>query len=196
MRSMRRFLFLYLAGASAFIAVACDRTPPPSPLQPEATIKDIMDSMVDPGADVLWESVATTIDAAGIQEQQPRTDDDWKNVHSNAVMLIEATNLLKMDGRHVAKPREKSENPGIELEPGQMEKLINDDRPAFIKFAQGLHDAALPALKATEERNATALLDAGEGIDKACENCHLKYWYPLSEQAQKAKEGAGSPRKP
>jgi hypothetical protein len=192
---MRRFVFL-LVGVPAFIAVACNRTPPPSPLQPEATIKDIMDSMVDPGADVLWESVATTVSIKGIEELQPRTDDDWKTVHRNAVMLVEATNLLKMDGRHVAKVKEKSENPGIELEPEQMEKLINDDRPAFIKFAQGLHDAAMPALKATEDRNPTALLDAGEPIDKACENCHLKYWYPLSEQAQKAKEGAGSPRKP
>ncbi len=194
---MRRGVFLYLVGVSAFIAVGCNRTPPPSPLQPEATIKDIMDSMVDPGADVLWESVATTVSIKGVEELQPRTDDDWKTVHRSAVILVEATNLLKMDGRHVAKAKEKSENPGIELEPEQMEKLINDDRPAFIKFAQGLHDAAMPALKATEDRNAAALLDAGEPIDKACENCHLKgHWYPLSEQAQKAKDGAGSPRKP
>src|SRR5580698_5206036 len=173
---MRRFVILCLAGASVLVAVGCNRTPPPSPLQPEATIKDIMDSMVDPGADVLWESVATTVGAAGIEELQPRTDDDWKNVHRNAVILVEATNLLKMNGRHVAKPKEKSENPGIELEPEQMEKLINDDRPAFIKFANGLHDAAMPALKATEERNPAALLNAGGAIDTACENCHLKYW--------------------
>lgn len=192
---MRRFVCLCLVGASALIAIACNRTPPP-PLQPEATIKDIMDSMVDPAADVLWQSVATIVSAAGTEERQPRTDDDWKMVHRNAVILVEATNLLKMEGRHVAKSREKSENPGIELEPEQMEKLINDDRPAFIKFAQALHDAALPALRATEDRNVTALLDAGETIDTACENCHLKYWYPLSEQAEKAKEGAGNPRKP
>jgi hypothetical protein len=35
----------------------------------------------------------------------------------------------------------------------------------------------------------------GEAIDTACENCHLRYWYPPSERAQKAKEGAGDPRK-
>jgi hypothetical protein len=194
---MRRpvFLSLVVVGASALIAAACNRTPPPPQFQPEATIKDIMDSMVDPSADVLWESVATIVSAAGTDERQPRTDEEWKTVHRNAVILVEATNLLRMDGRHVAKPNEKSENPGIELEPEQMEKLINDDRPAFIKFAKGLHDAALPALRATEARNPTALLDAGEAIDTACENCHLKYWYPLNEQAQKAKEGAGSPRK-
>jgi hypothetical protein len=192
---MRSFMFLCLVGTSVLITVACSRTPPPPPLQPEATIKDIMDSMVDPGADVLWQSVATIVSAAGTDERQPRTDDDWKTVHRNAVILVEATNLLKMDGRHVAKSKEKSENPGIELEPEQMEKLINDDRPAFIKFAQGLHDAAMPALRATEDRNPTALLDAGEAIDTACENCHLRYWYPPNEQAQKAKEGAGNPRK-
>jgi hypothetical protein len=152
--------------------------------------------MVDPSADVLWQSVATIVSAAGTEERQPRTDDDWKNVHRSAVILVEATNLLRMDGRHVAKAKEKSENPGIELEPEQMEKLIDDDRQAFVKFARALHDAAIPALRATEERNPAALLDAGEGIDTACENCHLKYWYPLSEQAKKKKEGAGSPRKP
>jgi hypothetical protein len=193
---MRRFPVLFFVSALAI--AACSRTQPPSPpsLQPEATIKDIMDSMVDPSADVLWESVATIVTAAGTEERQPKTDDDWKNVHRHAVILVEATNLLKMEGRHVAKPKEKSENPGIELEPEEMEKLINNDRPAFIKFAQGLHDAALPALKATEERSPQALLDAGEAIDTACENCHLKYWYPLNLQAEKAKEGAANPRKP
>jgi hypothetical protein len=191
---MRRFLLLSIF--SLFVIGACTRTAPPSSLQPEATIKDIMDSMVDPSADVLWESVATIVSAAGTDERQPRTDDDWKNVHRHAVILVEATNLLKMEGRHVAKPREKSENPGIELEPEQMEQLIKDDRQAFIKFAQGLHDAALPALRATEARDPAALLDAGEAIDTACENCHLKYWYPLGTQAEKAREGAASPRKP
>ena len=196
---MRRFQWLLLFFVSMLVIAACNRAQPPSPpssLQPEATIKDIMDSMVDPSADVLWESVATIVSAAGTDERQPRTDDDWKNVHRHAVILVEATNLLKMEGRHVAKPKEKSENPGIELEPEQMEQLIKDDRQAFIKFAQGLHDAALPALRATEARDPKALLDAGEAIDSACENCHLKYWYPLDKQAEKAKEGAASPRKP
>ena len=197
---MRRFQWLLLFFVSGLVIAACNRAQPPSPplssFQPEATIKDIMDSMVDPSADVLWESVATIVTAAGTDERQPRTDDDWKNVHRHAVILVEATNLLRMDGRHVAKAKEKSENPGIELEPEQMEKLITDDRQAFINFAQKLHDAAMPALKATEERDPKGLLDAGEGIDSACENCHLKYWYPLEKQAEKAKEGAGSPRKP
>jgi hypothetical protein len=202
---MRRFHWYMLLTVTAFVVAACNTTQPAQapaapagpPFRPTATIKDIMDSIVDPSADVLWESVATIVSAKGTEERRPRTDEEWAVVRRNAIRLLEGTNLLIMDGRHVAKSGEKSENPGIELEPEQMEKLINDDRAAFIKFAQGLHDATMPALKAIDAKNAEGLLDAGEFIDNACENCHLKYWYPNTAQAAEAqKSGAASPRKP
>ncbi|PWT85811.1 MAG: hypothetical protein C5B57_02205 [Blastocatellia bacterium] len=193
---MRRTQWLFAAAVVLFIVAACNRAKPAeSQLRPTATIKDIMDSMVDPSADFLWDSVATIVSAAGTEERRPRTDEEWKNVHRRAIELLEATNLLLLEGRHVAKSGEKSENPEVELQPEQIEKLINADRVAWVNFAHGLHDAAMPALKATEVRDAEALLDAGEKIDTACENCHLKYWYPPNEQAEKAKQGAGSPRK-
>src|SRR6185436_11781457 len=198
---MRRFHWLFLLTAAVFLVAACNSTPTTvqAPAGPQfrltATIKDIMDAIVDPSADVLWESVATIVSAKGTEERRPRTDEEWANVRRNAIRVIEGANLLVMEGRHVARPGEKSENPGIELEPEQMEKLINDDRATFIKNAKGLQDATLPALKAIDAKNAEGLLDAGEAIDMACETCHLKYWYPLEAQAQKAKEGAASPRK-
>jgi len=185
---------------SVFIVVACNRpqpppAPAPSPYHLTATIKDIMDSMVDPSADTLWESVATIVSAKGTEERRPKTDEDWANVRRAAIRLIEGPNLLMMEGRHVAKPGEKSENPGIELEPQQMEDLINKDRESFVKLAHALQEAGTVALAAIDAKNAEGLLDAGETIDTACENCHLKYWYPLNEQAEKAKTGAASPRK-
>ena len=194
---MRTFHWLLLTGVTMFVIAACNNAAPPaqSALRPMASIKDVMDSVVDPAADVLWESVATVVSAAGTEERRPRTDDDWANVRRNAFRIIEGANLLVMEGRHVAKPGEKSENPGIELEPEQMEALINQDRATFIQRAHALQDAGLLALKAIEAKNAEGLLDSGEAIDTACENCHLKYWYPLESQALKAKEGAASPRK-
>jgi hypothetical protein len=193
---MRRLQWLFAFSVVAFVAAACSSTrPTESPLRPTATIKDIMDSIVDPSADALWESVATIVSAAGIEERQPRTDEDWTNVRRRAIELVEATNLLIMEGRHVAKPGEKAENAEVELGPQEIEKLINDDRGAFINFAHGLHDAALVSLKSIDAKDAMGLLDAGEAVDTACENCHLKYWYPLSKQAEKAKEGAASPKK-
>jgi len=198
---MRRFHWLLLLSVSVFaIAAACNKPAPPppaqeSPFRPTATIQDIMDGIVDPSADGIWESVATIVSAKGTEERRPKTDEEWKVQRHNAIKLLEASNLLLMEGRHVARPGVKSENPGIELEPEQMEKLMTEDRATFVKLARGLYDATLPALKAIDAKSAEGLLDAGEGIDNACETCHLKYWYPLQEQAAKAKEGAASPRK-
>lgn len=197
---MRRFQWSLLVGGLMFLIAACN-TPPPSPppaaplFKPTATIKDLMDSVVDPAADALWESVATIVSAKGTEERQPRTDEEWATLRHSAVRLVEASNLLLVEGRKAARPGHKSEFPGIELEPEQVEKLISDDRVAWVKLAGALHDAALPALTAIDGKSAPALLDAGEGIDVACENCHLKYWYPLEKQALKAQEGAASPRK-
>ena len=186
---MRKCEWLVLAIVVAVFIAACGRSRQPEPeLRPTATIKDIMDSLVDPSADALWESVATVVTASGTDERAPKTDEDWANVRRHAIRLIEATNLLLMDGRHVANPADKSENPNIELEPAQIETLIAQDPAAWIKFTHGLHDAAVPALKAIDAKNAADLLNAGEGIDVACENCHLKYWYPNTQQAAAAKK--------
>ena len=80
-----------------------------------ATIKDIMDSIVDPGADGIWGAVETVVSAKGVEEKQPHTDEEWKEVRRKAIMLLEATNLLQMPGRHVAKPGEKADDPKVEL---------------------------------------------------------------------------------
>ena len=171
-----RFAWIVL-GSLAFAGSACTKSSAPQ-LQQTATIKDIMDSMVDPSADVLWDSIETVISAAGIEEKMPRTDEEWADVHRAAVRLVEATNLLLMPGRHVAKPGEKAENPEVELGPEDIEKRITADWPAWIALAHGLHDAAVPALRATEARDVPGLFAAGDKIDTACENCHQKYWYP------------------
>ena len=153
-----------------------------------------MDSQVDPASDYLWESVATIVTKAGTEERRPRTDEQWKEVRRRAIQLIEGTNLLLMDGRHVAKPGEKSENPGIELSPEEIEASINGDRATFITRAHALHDAGMKALAAIDAKNVEGLSDAGETIDEACEQCHLKYWYP-PDAAERLKAGAGSVRK-
>jgi hypothetical protein len=150
----------------------------PQEFRTTATIKDFMDSIVDPSSDEIWESVATTVDANGIHDKYPRTDEEWKTVRRDAIRLLEATNLLLIPGRQVARHGEKSENPGIELEPEEMEVLISNDKGTFYDAAHKLHDATMVAFKAIEAKDKDALLDAGNGIDNACENCHMRYWYP------------------
>ena len=96
----------------------------------------------------------------------------------HTIALIEGVNLLLIPGRRVARPGEKSENPDVELPPEKIEALINEDRATFQTLAHALQDSLAPVLDAVEKKDPEALLNAGEPIDRACENCHLKYWYP------------------
>jgi len=178
---MGKYLLFALASILVLLAGACGRQQSATAQQPEyrlSTVKDVMDSIVDPASDYIWDSVETTVSAKGVEEKAPHTDEDWKQVRRHAIMLLEATNLLQIPGRHVAKPGEKADDPKVELAPEQIEDLINKDRASWNKYAQALHDATMEAFKAIEAKDAEALLNSGDGIDNACEKCHLHYWYP------------------
>jgi hypothetical protein len=157
-------------------------TPTTDPAQPpyviSGTIKDIMQGIVDTNADVVWQSVSAVSNEKGLQEIRPQTDEDWAKVRHGAYALAEATNLLMMPGRHVARPGEKSETPGIELEPSEMQELIDKDRPNFYKRAGALRDAALEIVAAVDKKDADKVFEVGEHIERACEDCHSHYWYP------------------
>src|SRR5260370_20542622 len=155
---MRKYLFLALTSMFVLIAACTAKQAQQAAQQepdyrPTATVKGIMDSVVDPGSDVLWDSVETIVSAKGTEEKMPRTDEEWKNVRNHAIMLLEATNLLLVPGRHVAKAGEKADDPKVELPHEQIEVLINQDRAAWIKFAHGLHDATLESFKAIEKKD-------------------------------------------
>jgi hypothetical protein len=148
------------------------------PYTTTATVKDIMLHIIDPAGDMVWDSVATVIDKGGIHETMPKTDEEWFKVRSGLIMMIEGSNLLMIPGRKVARPGEKSETPGVELEPSEMDELIAKDRKAWYDRAKALHDIAQNVLEVVDKRDAQKLFDVGEDIDKACENCHRQYWYP------------------
>jgi hypothetical protein len=152
--------------------------PPASAFDTGRTVKEVMKSMVEPAADTLWNSVATNVTTTGTEVKAPQNDKDWLNVRREAIVLIEAMNLVTMPARHMAPPGTKSDNPGSELEPEQIEALVTQDHEAFTKFAFTLQDTAIAALKAIDAKDTEALSSAGGDIDMACESCHTKYWYP------------------
>ncbi len=175
---MRRSTWACGVGILLVVAGACKARQPEVEYRPTATVKDIMDSLVDPSADTLWDSVETIISAAGIEEKAPHTDEEWLNLRRNAVRLVEATNLLLMPGRHVARPGEKAEAPEVELGPEEIDKRINADRAQWVTLAHGLHDEAVRALQAIDAKSVPNLFAAGDKLDGACERCHQVYWYP------------------
>jgi hypothetical protein len=180
---MRRTAFFIITVAAILPALAC-RGPAPEPAaappeyQLSTTVKDIMDSMVDPNADALWDAVAVISTREGVEYRQPRTNDEWQQVRRSAVMVMEAMNLLLVPGRQVAKPGEKAVEPNVELAPEEIQKLIDSDHASWANLAHGLHDAVAQALAAIDSRDAMGLMTQGEKIDEACENCHVKYMPP------------------
>jgi hypothetical protein len=182
----------FVLGSLIMTSSACISRKPAEPdLLNRATIKDIMDSMVDPSGDFMFESVQEISDERGITRKAPHSDDDWKAVRNHDIVLLEAPNLLTMSGRKVAQPGEKSKNPQVELQPEEIQKLIDYDRVSFVRRARRLQDAATSALKAIDAKDVDALFLAIDGIDKACENCHLHYWYPNDKRAQEAAKEEG-----
>ena len=100
-------------GVTALLIVvtvgACQRDEPASvaaPAAPEykptATVRELMHSIIDPAADVVWLSVWTLVDGEGVHEIRPQTDEEWAGVRRGAIILLEAANLLMMPGRPVA----------------------------------------------------------------------------------------------
>jgi hypothetical protein len=185
---MRRKSAFYIMTPLLVGLAACTAKPPQPAAEPEsifrltASIQDIMDSEVEPAANFLWDAVGSTTTDAVTEERQPRSEGDWKIARHNALMLIEAPNLLIMEGRRVAAwPRKLDESgtTGIATPP-EIQRAIDAHRTEFIQLAHGLQDAGLQALKAVDARDPSGLMEAGAKIDEACEACHLRFWYPNS----------------
>ena len=187
---MRRAVQVILTGmVVAALVSACARvqvTPPVAqastpPFLVRYSIREIMDAEVDPSADRMWDSVATISTLAGTQTQQPHTAAEWQAVRRNAITLLEATNLVIMDGRRIA-PAGTPLAPG-ELSPAVLQQKLEASRGQFDGYAVALRGLTLQALDAIDARDAQKLFDVGSEIDEACENCHLAYWYPSDVKA-------------
>jgi hypothetical protein len=177
----------------------CAPRPAPEPASPTAaemgltpvlSVQELMEHIVDPVADTIFDSVGADFTAAGLVETKPETDDDWLAIERGALQLAEASNLLKMprpmapEGHGVAVTLPDGTKP--ELEPAQIQAKVDADPARWAKHADDLRLAALEALKVVKARNVPGLFDAGTVVDRACENCHLEYWYPGDRKAVEA----------
>ncbi len=159
-------------------------------LTPVLTVQELMEHMVDPVADAIFDSVGTDVTAAGVVDTKPETDDDWLKIERAALQLAEASNLLKMPrpmapaGHGVAITLSDGTKP--ELEPAEIQAKVDADPARWAKHSDELRVAALEALKVVKARNVEGLFDAGNVVDRACESCHLEFWYPGDRRAVEA----------
>jgi cytochrome c556 len=156
-----------------------------SSLTPIVSIKELMENIVDPQADWIFDAVAVDVNKEGTVETKPTSDDDWMKVQRGAVILAEASNLLKMPRRVSPEgDQNNSRTPGApELPAEQIQAKIDADRALWNTHVDKLRDEALKVLTIVKAKDADKLFQAGTDLDQACESCHLEYWYPGDKQA-------------
>src|SRR5579862_3401744 len=154
-----------------------------------ATIKDIMHSMVDPNGDFVFQSVEEIADAKGAHEKLPQTDAEWQELRNHLAILTAVPDLLP--GRRAARLRDRSRNPGIESQPEEIQEAVEANPQDLLRRARRLQEAATGAIQALDARNLAALSRSIDTIDRACESCHLHYWYPKDTRAREAAKQDG-----
>jgi hypothetical protein len=156
--------------------------PLPVGMTPAASILDLMLEPIDTHADALWEAVATVSTIEGTRDIHPETAEEWAELRRQAHVLIEAANLLVIDGRRVAHPGQVIEGPGesTDFTPDEAQAEIDKDPAAFAAFSAAMQGAARGLVSAIDARSVEQYLDAGSALQEACESCHRKFWYPNS----------------
>jgi hypothetical protein len=136
-----------------------------------------MQAEVDASADNIRDAVETTTNGDGEQIKQPRTAQEWQEVRRNALVLIEAANLLTVAERKLSRTPFPAEAAGA-LDSAEIARRIAANRGAFNQYAIALRDSAQELLMAIDAQDPKALLVAGGVLDQICESCHMTFWYP------------------
>jgi hypothetical protein len=160
---MRSISSLGLLALTATGLAACDsaETPPAGaeqaaapawapPYKPVASVLDLMRGTVTLAAEDYWSSVSILVDADGVTENQPQTDDEWLEVWSAAITLAESGNLLMMP------PRGRNE-------------------PEWIRLSQNMIDVGLAAAQVALDKDFEGVLEHGEYVYNTCVECHQVY---------------------
>lgn len=120
------------------------------PFQTTVNMHDLMNNVLDPAADEIWESVGTVITAEGTFEKAPSTDDEWAGLKGSAMRLAEAGNLLLLPAR-------------------------SGGNPDWINYSLAMIEQSNRALKAAEAKDKDAIFTIGGDIYDACTNCHKQF---------------------
>jgi len=149
-------------------------------MKPVVSVKELMRDMLDPIADNIFDAVSTQITKTGSVDIVPKTDADWEKIRIGAVTLAEGAYLLKVP-RPFAPPGDLNNSAGpnpVELSPDQITAKVLRDPVEWNARIEALRNVGLEVLEIVKRRDVSELWDAGENLDKACEQCHRSYWYP------------------
>ena len=190
---------IFCVMAAALTSACSSQKPAPAPaaappqtaplwgdMKPVVSVKELMQYMIDPASDFIFDSVGTFIDPKGhVTEKAPKTDADWEKLRIGAVTIAEGVYLLKVQ-RPFAPPGDENNSVGpeaSELSPAQILAKVQKDPVEWNARIEALRNVGLEVMEIVKKRNAAELWDASENLDVACEQCHASYWYPKEDAA-------------
>ncbi len=151
--STKTALMLLLAGMLA----ACSEPEEAATAAAEApayntslNVTQIMNLVLEPASDILWDSGGWVLDAAGYEELYPTTDEGWAYVRAQAAIVVESGNMLALPGRA-------------------------EDNDAWMIYAKGLSEAGIMAMEAAASQNEEDFFQAGAQLYSVCTACHQAY---------------------
>ena len=184
-----------IVAALAVVTAACNAKPAattaeaPPALTPVLSVKELMQHIVDPQADLAFDAVSIDVGPKGVVEIKPTTDEEWTRIERGMWVLAEASNLLKMPRKMAPDGEGNVEPGGPELTPMQIERKVKEHPALWSSHADQLRTEAMKIVEIVKARDAQKLFDAGSALDRACEGCHLDFWYPGDREAvQKDRE--------
>jgi hypothetical protein len=171
------------SGAEIAVAPEAAATPAAEPsvqFNTSLSVKELMNGLVNPNARQLWSGVSYVETEQGAVETIPQTQEDWDQLRTNAMALIEASNALMLPGRSI----DTSENvvtPDFQYTPNEIEQLLAEDPDTWIINLQNLQDYTLQTLETINRKDILGFTERGALINEACQSCHAQYWYkPLA----------------
>ena len=116
------------------------------------TADELMHLVIEPAADVLWDSAGWVMTLEGETSLVPTTDEEWLVAESAAGVIIASGDLLRI--------------PHPSEERGE----------AWSAYADQLSEQGRLAREAILNQDGDALFQAGASLYQSCVQCHDDYW--------------------
>lgn len=141
------------AGLAAAALAACQQKPGDgaAKFNTELPMSEFMGHVVDPAAFMYWKNSGTEVTEEGETSRYPTTEEGWDVLVSGASIVMEAGNLLQMEGR------------------------VREPANEWNRFAQAMTQRAKEARDAAETKDHKAVFDAGGRLYETCVACHERF---------------------
>ena len=141
--------------ACALLAASCTQKKPAATAEvkfnTDLPMTEFMGHVVDPAAFMYWKNSGTMIDEKGEHDLSPTTQEGWDVLISGASILMEAGNMLQLEGRRRAPEAD------------------------WNKYAQQLTERALAARGAAEKHDKNGTYVEGAKVYEVCVACREQF---------------------